>query len=163
VAHNGPWPRVPASACPRARGDTAVARSAPATCLPASTCSTCSRRPCTPPCTLSSRCRGPKEKPISFLTLVAVAELSPLRSISHRPPLLQASSTIAGSRRYLLVRLRVVVDWGSARAKSATARSRPDATRCSPLPQRHGPHRDQPSSAKERSHLIPSKLRGLVE
>jgi hypothetical protein len=81
-----------------------------ATCLPTSTRSTCSRCPCTPPCALSSRCRGPKEKPISFMSLTAAAELSPLRSISRHPPLLQAPSTAARSRRYLLVHLRVVID-----------------------------------------------------
>jgi hypothetical protein len=68
-----------------------------ATCLSASTCSTCSRRLRTLPCALSSHFRGPKEKPISFLSLTVVAELLPLHSISHRPPLLQASSTAATS------------------------------------------------------------------
>jgi hypothetical protein len=109
AAHDGPWPHVLASACPHTRGNTAVAWSLP------TTRSTCSRRSCTPPCALSSRSRGPKEKRISFHSLIAATELLPLHSISGRPPLLHASSTTARSHRYLLMRLCVIVEWGQLR------------------------------------------------
>jgi hypothetical protein len=86
--------------------------------------------------------------------------LTPLLYLSPHP---SAPSVAAGSRWCLLMRLHVAVNWGSPRAKPATAQSRSDATRHSPLPRPRGPHHGQPSPAKERSHLLLPKLQGLTK
>jgi hypothetical protein len=136
AAHDGPWPRVPPCARPRARGDTAVARSPPAT----------SRRRCQPrhlPPGLHTQHMQP---PPVYTTLCLILALLWSEAEANFFPLPHSSRCALATTLYLSPASAPSTEhrrWepplpprvptcrrrlGSARAKPTTARSRPDNT-----------------------------------
>jgi hypothetical protein len=120
AAHDGTWPRVPASACPRPSGDTAVLGHHPPPPVgtvdrppPPSTCNPCSRRLHMRATPLSHVAAMPR--PIPLLFLGSRGAPTTLYSASPCVPLFQGLSTTVGSHCCRLMHLRVIIDPGSAR------------------------------------------------